>query len=288
MIVYFVDFRFDDGEGRLWRGDDEIALRPKTAAVLRCLVSHPGDVVSKQTLLEEVWRDGFVGDAVLSGCVNELRNALGDDSRRPAFIATVSRRGFRFIAPVSARPQPVEAPGQQLFVGRDQEIAMLRTWWQRACAGERQTVFVAAPAGVGKSTLIDAFAREVRSDGDGVIAIGQCADQFGEGEAYLPVLDALQGLTRGPVGHRVIAVLRSLAPSWLLQLPGVLDPGERNALDAHAWCDVGADDAGDGDRAGRTDREPIAAAGAGGSPRQRPADDRAARVSRSPARTGAG
>jgi predicted ATPase len=77
--------------------------------------------------------------------------------------------------------------------------------------------------------LVDVFVDQVR-DGQVLVGRGQCVEQFGEGEAYLPLLDALSGLGRGPDGHHVRAVLRSAAPTWLLQLPGLNEPAELEAL----------------------------------------------------------
>ena len=229
-MFYFVGFRFDAVAGGVvgWRAG--FASRPKTAAVLSCLLARPGDVVSKESLLSDVWPDGFVTDAVLHVCINELRSVLDDDLRHPRFIATVPRRGYRFVAPVSTTAPASDAAETAPFVGREQDLDLLRNSWQRAKAGDRQAVFIAAQAGVGKSALTDVFANEVRATGDALIGFGQCAEQLGEGESYLPVLDAFLALGSGHDGTRVLAVLRSVAPTWLLQLPGLLDPEDRTRL----------------------------------------------------------
>jgi DNA-binding winged helix-turn-helix (wHTH) protein/predicted ATPase len=231
--VYFGAFRFDAPTGRLWRGDDEVALRPKTAAVLGCLVDRPGDVVSKRQLLDTVWPEGFVGDAVVTVCVNELRQIFGDDPRRPRFIVTAHRRGYRFVAPVSPAPPALADIGEassSLFVGRDAELAMLDEWWQLADGGQRQVVFIAAQAGVGKTALVEAFTARLAARQRPDIAWGQSLEQVGVGEAYLPVLDALSELGRGPHGHHVREVLRAVAPAWLLQLPSLLEPDDLESL----------------------------------------------------------
>jgi DNA-binding winged helix-turn-helix (wHTH) protein/predicted ATPase len=216
----------------LWRDGDEVPLRPKTAAALGHLLAHPGDVVTKRELMDAVWPDGFVGDAVLTGCINELRQVLGDDRRDPAFIATAHRRGYRFVAPVSSTQRAHPATGRQdsAFVGRDAELAVLEGWWHRARDGQRQVGFVAAQAGVGKTALVDVFVDQISGVQQLLVGRGQCVEQFGEGEPYLPVLDALTGLCRGHDGQRVREVLDSAAPTWLLQLPGLLDPAEVEAM----------------------------------------------------------
>ena len=231
QTVFFPGFRFEMGSGRLWRDDDrEVQLRPKTAAVLGYLVSRAGDVVSKQELIEAVWPDAFVGDAVITVSINELRHALADDSRQPAYIATAHRRGYRFVASVSSTPRLDGGAARRdvPFVGRDAELAALDEWWRQARRGERQVVFVTAQAGVGKTALVDAFVDSCR---DGVlVGRGQCVEQFGEGEPYLPLLDALSGLGHGFDGPLVRDVLRSTAPMWLLQLPRLVESDELESL----------------------------------------------------------
>jgi DNA-binding winged helix-turn-helix (wHTH) protein/predicted ATPase len=235
--VFFPGFRFETATGRLWRDDDcEVPLRPKTASVLGYLLEHAGDTVPKQELLEAVWPDAFVGDAVLAVSVNELRQALADDPRQPDYIATAHRRGYRFVAPVSSTLRlatGTERSGPP-FVGRDAELALLAEWWEQARRGERQVGFVAAQAGVGKTALLDVFLERLVDTEDVLVGRGQCVEQFGEGEAYLPLLDALSGLSRGPEGRRVRDVLRSVAPTWLLQLPGVEEPDDVDALRVRA------------------------------------------------------
>jgi predicted ATPase len=116
------------------------------------------------------------------------------------------------------------------FVGREIELALLGDWWRHARAGRRQVVFIAAPAGVGKTALVDVFVDRLRDEYQPLVGRGRCVEQFGESEAYLPVLDALSDLCRGLDGVRVREVLNSAAPTWLLQLPQLLDPDDLEAL----------------------------------------------------------
>ena len=92
--------------------------------------------------------------------------------------------------------------------------------WQ----GERQIVFLTGEAGIGKTTLVDTFVAQV-SGGSGLwIGHGQCIEQYGAGEAYVPLLSALGRLCRGPSGQRFTEVLQQHAPSWLIQMPALLSP----------------------------------------------------------------
>jgi DNA-binding winged helix-turn-helix (wHTH) protein len=96
----------------LWRGDQLIALRPKPFAILACLVAHVGQVVSNETLLEAAWQNTVVSEGVLKTCMGQIRQALGETAQTPQYIATVHRRGYRFIAPVTAVEAPPATPAE--------------------------------------------------------------------------------------------------------------------------------------------------------------------------------
>src|SRR5215467_8335395 len=103
----FPPFRLDPDNAALWRGTKAVHLTPKAFGVLQCLVDRHGQLVTKDLLLEHVWAGTAVGDAVLKVCVREIRKALGDRVGAPRFVATVHRRGYRFIAAVTdGDPRP--------------------------------------------------------------------------------------------------------------------------------------------------------------------------------------
>ena len=77
------------------------------------LVRHHERIVPKDELLSTVWPDSFVSEDSLTQTISALRRALGDDPAQPKFIATIARRGYRFIAPVTEVPS---APGEATAV----------------------------------------------------------------------------------------------------------------------------------------------------------------------------
>jgi len=91
----------ETGRLQLQRGDEEVKLEPKVMGVLVCFAQHAGKVVSRETLEDTVWAGTIVGYDAIAGSVIKLRKALGDDSRNPLYIETVSKKGYRLIAPVS-------------------------------------------------------------------------------------------------------------------------------------------------------------------------------------------
>jgi len=84
----------------LVRGHEEVRLEPRVMDVLVHLAERAGEVVSKEELVERVWEGRHVTDDVLTVTIYALRKALGDDARQPRYLETVSRRGYRWIAPV--------------------------------------------------------------------------------------------------------------------------------------------------------------------------------------------
>src|SRR5262249_59614278 len=104
------DFRLDPDNACLWRGTQPIALPPKAFDVLHYLVTHPDRLVTKDTLLDAVWPETAISDVVVRIAIGELRRALGDTAQAPRFIATVHRRGYRFVAPVTEDTPHPPAP----------------------------------------------------------------------------------------------------------------------------------------------------------------------------------
>src|SRR5262245_31562486 len=99
--VGFGPFRFDRANRILSREGVELPLPPRVLGVLEHLVARPGSVVSKQALMDAVWKDAYVTETSLTEAVSQLRQALGDDPQQPAYVQTVHRRGYRFVAPVT-------------------------------------------------------------------------------------------------------------------------------------------------------------------------------------------
>jgi DNA-binding winged helix-turn-helix (wHTH) protein/tetratricopeptide (TPR) repeat protein len=237
--ICFGPYVFEPHQARLRRGTRVLPLTRKACAVLQYLVTHPGQLVTKDALLAAVWPETVVSEGVLTNCIAELRQALGDQAQRPRYIATVHRQGYRFIAPLSlpapaasdvaapdakalAPPRAAPAPGPPLLVGREAELASVQCLYTQALHGQRQVVFVTGEAGIGKTALVEAVVHGLRSEDELWLGHGQCIEQYGAGEAYLPLLEALGRLGRGPGGERLVALLAQHAPSWMMQLPALL------------------------------------------------------------------
>ena len=243
--------RLDPANACLRRGAQEQRLRPKAFALLSYLNANPGRIVTKDELLDAVWPEAIVGDAVLKVCIGELREALGDSAKAPTYIETAHRRGYRFLrplaivsdveTPLSVSPGPPGSPGpsssaqatepaRSTLVGRASELAQLSESLAAVRNGQRRIVFVTGGMGVGKTSLVETFLEPLRSAPNTLIAHGQCQEFFGAAEAYLPILEAFSRLCRQEPARESVDVLRRHAPTWLVQLPSLVEPHEREEL----------------------------------------------------------
>ena len=97
----FGDFRVDLRTMSLSKQGEIVQMEPKVFDVLRCLIEHRDRLLTKDELLDRAWRDTFVTPNALTRAIAQLRKALGDEAGDSRFIATVSKRGYRWIAPVA-------------------------------------------------------------------------------------------------------------------------------------------------------------------------------------------
>ena len=246
--IIFDPFCLDLANECLWRGSQAIKLRPKAFAVLDYLLGRPGQLVTKEELLNAVWPETFVGEAVLKVAIRQIREALDDDPKSPRFIETAHRRGYRFIGP--------DRRGRTRRLAKDQEIerrqsrfgftAACRIFPSESCrtrrmrcrgceAGSRRcwmenvrSYLLQEKRASARTALVDTFARSIASDRSIRIGRGQCLEQYGTSEAYLPVLEAIGRLCREQ--GQVVDVLRAHAPMWLLQMPSLVSASDRELL----------------------------------------------------------
>jgi DNA-binding winged helix-turn-helix (wHTH) protein len=256
--LHFADFRLERARQQLWSGSTRIELRPKTWELLLHLLTRAGEVVTVDELLEALWPAQDVTPKALTNRIVELRRALGEDAEHPRVIQTLHRRGYRLIAAVSTAPQaavlpqaptspPDPAGGAPLrlaggaarcFVGRERELSLLDVHAQGALQGRRQLVLVLGEAGLGKSALIDAFLGSAPMPG-GLLGCAVCLEQSGELEPFDPWLSLLADLAAGPGGAQVQLLLRRCAPSWLVQMPWLMQGDEALRL-RHSLQGTGA------------------------------------------------
>ena len=117
------DWWIDPAANEVTSGSESARIEPKAMQVLTVLADHRGQVVSREELLSKVWPGVIVGDEALTQTIIKLRKALGDSSRSPRYIETISKRGYRLVAavqtvapgasnPIGAAPPPLARPTQ--------------------------------------------------------------------------------------------------------------------------------------------------------------------------------
>jgi serine/threonine protein kinase/predicted ATPase len=165
--------------------------------------------------------------AALEGLV--LRMLAKDPRLRPA--AAEVEAALAELTDSAPGPRRSPGPGRRPTVGRADERAALRAAFEAAADGQGSVLCVTGEPGLGKTTLVEDALEEL-ADGGWLygIARGRCSERLAGAEAYLPLLEALDSLLRGPEGASAAPVMRLLAPSWYAQLaPGGAPPGPNGA-----------------------------------------------------------
>jgi AAA ATPase domain len=220
-----------------------------------------GDSGRAQQLIQTVYGYGYRFVAAVEECADLPPGAAGealrsldgpasapppdDDLHAASVSLTPESAGDRFVAPVAAaKPsagrhqtaatsrltQRTTFIHSDLFVGREAELAQLHQWFATALQGQRQVGFITGAAGIGKTALVDTFVARVTATEALWVGHGHCLEQYGPGEPYLPMLEALGRLCRGAEGKPFLELLQQYAPSWLMQMPALLPSADREAL----------------------------------------------------------
>ena len=231
MIYTFAEFELDTRsfELRRYLTGDVIGVEPQVFDVLRFLVENPGRVVTKEELLDAVWGTRFVTESALTSRIKDARRAVGDDGRAQQVIRTAHGRGYRFVAPVVGRadhePAAPAACDRPALLERSRELATLVSALDAGCTRGRGTVvLVSGEAGLGKTTLVRAFADEAVARGVRVLS-GGC-DDLVTPRTLGPVRDIAHGLG-GPLAAALAGgadpeQVFSVLPDVLAEAPMVL------------------------------------------------------------------
>jgi DNA-binding winged helix-turn-helix (wHTH) protein/tetratricopeptide (TPR) repeat protein len=242
VIYAFGDCELDIDRYELRHGDGRCHVEPQVFDILAYLVAHRDRVVTRDELLAQVWGHSFVSEATVSSRVMAARKAIGDSGRAQELIRTVRGRGYQFVAPVEelagapgSLPKPLDAPVRAgRLIGRATELAALSELLDAALAGQRGFALVTGEAGAGKTTLVEGFLDEASSDSALLVAYGRCVEQRAAIEPYMSILEALGRMCRRPEGEEVVAILSRLAPTWVSQMPGLVDEHELEAVRARS------------------------------------------------------
>lgn len=113
---HFGPFRLDPQTRQLFRDEEPIPLPRKTWEILRLLIQRPGELISKQEILDQIWPELATEEGYVSQHISLLRRILGDDPRSQSYILTISGRGYLFNHPVTQQVQgtrPIADPRKE-------------------------------------------------------------------------------------------------------------------------------------------------------------------------------
>ena len=96
-------YTLDIGDQRLWKGDEPVSITNKAFQLLKLFVDSPKRLLSKEQILDTIWGEVYVTEGLIREYVHDLRTALEDDPKKPRFIETVPRHGYRFLGGVEIR-----------------------------------------------------------------------------------------------------------------------------------------------------------------------------------------
>ncbi len=221
---------------RQLRGKEtRIHLPPKAFSVLQMLVEHAGSLVTHNELMDRVWPDTFVQPEVLSSHVRDIRAALGDSARKPRFIETASRKGYRFIATVESRETFEVAPNLDAsntrLVGRDSELTKLHQCYGAALTGKSSWSLSQESQAWAKRPCAKSSYGKHRVRGLHTLPGGQCIEGYGVQEPYFPILKVIGELCGLDGEGALIEVFKTKAPTCIVQFSDLISLEERAALD---------------------------------------------------------
>ena len=205
QMIYFGPYQLDCDQG-LRRGLTEVRITPKPLTLLCVLAKRAGEVVSKEELFRTVWADTAVSDSALTTCVRELRKVLRDSAKRPRFIETLHRRGYRFLVRTSSSTaaecrevSPPSAGSASLLVRPEAAFEEML-----AANQDSQMLFATGKPRIGKTTAVQAFLARIAAPSDpmmsgtSALACGDWTNARTQFEAALGLKEtapALEGLS---------------------------------------------------------------------------------------------
>jgi DNA-binding winged helix-turn-helix (wHTH) protein len=213
VLFEFDDFVLDESAYELRRGTEVLKVDHKAFGMLAYLLRRPGQLVTKEELVNCVWEGRALSDTVLSGTVSRLRKALSDGARED-LVVSVYGRGYRFVGTVRERARPARQANDIPFVGRSAALARVQRCLEQARAGRGRIVAIAGEPGIGKTQLAELAADEASELGM-LSAWGYCREHE-TAPPFWPFVQLLRGSLRaggsGASRAAVDSALSALTP----------------------------------------------------------------------------
>jgi DNA-binding winged helix-turn-helix (wHTH) protein len=216
-LFQFEDFELDRGACELRRGGVVVPLQRIPLELLCLLVERHGLLVTREEILERVWGKGVFVDIEksINTAIRKVRRALCDDPEAPHFVATVTARGYRFVAeirtPKTNRAEPCGARLPGTMVGRERELAELLAALEGGADSHGRLFLISGEPGIGKTRLADELAAHARARGVRV-AWGRCW-KGGSVPAYWPWIQIIRASLTVEPEKRPLQLESDVAPS---------------------------------------------------------------------------
>jgi DNA-binding winged helix-turn-helix (wHTH) protein len=233
VLLVFERYTFDESNRELRRGSELVRIDPQQLDLLHLFLRHPGELLSRQQIIDCIWEGRIIADSVLSVSIAKLRKVLGKTQEGRDYIESRYGRGYRFLYEVKQRQQeqPVQvpytledAPAHGSLVGRTSAFEQLRSAADEAQQGRGRLCLLTGEAGIGKTRLAECLDQLVQEHGSALAVWGRC--QSDERTPLWPVRQIIRELAK-----------HGLADDALVNLnkAGVL-PSDHSLLDALAQC----------------------------------------------------
>ena len=172
VLLVFDQYSFDEAHRELRRGPELVKADPQQLELLALFLRHPGELLSRQQIVDCVWEGRAVGDSVLSVSVAKLRKALGRTWDNRDYVESSYGRGYRFVHDVTAVQPPTAAPVQlpraasrAPLVGRAAAFGRLVRAADQAQSGRGRLCLITGEKGIGKTRLAETLAQHVQGRG---------------------------------------------------------------------------------------------------------------------------
>jgi hypothetical protein len=149
--------------------------------------------MSQDDLLDRVWPKTYVQPEIIKTYVKEVRRALGDEAGNSRFIETRRGCGYMFVGSLPTKG----APSSRKFVGRETEIAILKSILESSAQGKRGFAFITGESGIGKSALLNEVEARFKQTNDLRILRGNCQPDMHPRQAFYPFLEILSLMSSG-------------------------------------------------------------------------------------------
>jgi DNA-binding winged helix-turn-helix (wHTH) protein len=209
MMYRFREFTLDARHYRLTRDGQPQRVTPAVFRLLLFLVQNAGEIVTKETMLSQLWPDAAVQESTLPRHISVLRKLLGERPGQSRYIETIPKTGYRFVAEITdvtssfrscaGWTSRIATRPPRTVIGRHRERGRLRFAFHSAAAGAGSMIFISGEAATGKTSLVEDFLFEIgQTEGLCRIAQARCPETLSGTISVSPLIEAFTEFEEAP------------------------------------------------------------------------------------------